>query len=165
MSDADAQRPIDDPVISIGVLAQRVGLSVSAVRKYENEGLIIAHRTDSGHRLFSLEDIKRVRNIQHMIQDLGLNIEGIRRMQALLAVLGPASLRRRDPQELSGVQRQHSPVLDDQGARLRPPGKRVPAVRGLPVRLVVHAGHQASVARPERFAERRTRRFESLCSV
>jgi MerR family transcriptional regulator/heat shock protein HspR len=84
MSEAERQQTIDDPVISIGVLAQKVGLSVSAVRKYENEGLIIAHRTDSGHRLFSLEDIRRVRNIQHMIQDLGLNIEGIRRMQALL---------------------------------------------------------------------------------
>jgi MerR family transcriptional regulator/heat shock protein HspR len=73
-----------DPVISIGVLAQKVGLSVSAVRKYENEGLIIAHRTDSGHRLFSQEDIQRVRNVQRMIQELGLNIEGIRRIQALL---------------------------------------------------------------------------------
>jgi MerR family transcriptional regulator/heat shock protein HspR len=84
MSEAIDQRTIGDPVISIGVLAQKVGLSVSAVRKYENAGLIIAYRTDSGRRLFSPEDIERVRNIQHMIQDLGLNIEGIRRMQALL---------------------------------------------------------------------------------
>ena len=73
-----------DPVISIGTLAERVGLSVSAVRKYENECLIIAHRTSSGHRLFSHEDIDRVRNIQRMIQDLGLNIKGIHRLQALL---------------------------------------------------------------------------------
>lgn len=84
MPDTTAYREIDDPLISIGVLAQQVGLSVSAVRKYENEGLIIAHRTPSGHRLFSHEDIDRVRNIQHLIQDLGLNIAGIRRMQALL---------------------------------------------------------------------------------
>ena len=84
MADLATQNDFDDPVISIGVLAQKVGLSVSAVRKYENEGLIIAHRTDSGHRLFSHEDINRVRNIQHMIQELGLNTEGIRRMQALL---------------------------------------------------------------------------------
>lgn len=70
--------------MSIGTLAEKVGLSVSAVRKYENECLIIAHRTPSGHRLFSREDIDRIRNIQHMIQDLGLNIEGIRRLQALL---------------------------------------------------------------------------------
>ena len=84
MPDAEARHDITDPVISIGVLADRVGLSVSAVRKYENEGLIIAHRAESGHRLFSHEDISRVRNIQHMIQDLGLNVEGIRRVQALL---------------------------------------------------------------------------------
>jgi DNA-binding transcriptional MerR regulator len=84
MADAATQSDFADPVISIGVLAQKVGLSVSAVRKYENEGLIIAHRTDSGHRLFSHEDVGRVRSIQHMIQELGLNTEGIRRMQALL---------------------------------------------------------------------------------
>jgi MerR family transcriptional regulator/heat shock protein HspR len=84
MADSRLQNDMDDPVISIGVLAQKVGLSVSAVRKYEREGLIIAHRTDSGHRLFSHDDISRVRNVQHMIQDLGLNIEGIRRMEALL---------------------------------------------------------------------------------
>ncbi|MGD8867125.1 MAG: MerR family transcriptional regulator [Gemmatimonadales bacterium] len=84
LPNAEEHREIEDPLISIGVLAQQVGLSVSAVRKYENEGLIIAHRTTSGHRLFSREDISRVRTIQHLIQDLRLNIEGIRRIQALL---------------------------------------------------------------------------------
>lgn len=84
MPESEAHSGLDDPVISIGVLAEKVGLSVSAVRKYENEGLVIAHRTSSGRRLFSHEDIRRVEIIQHMIQDLGLNIEGIRRMQAFL---------------------------------------------------------------------------------
>jgi MerR family transcriptional regulator/heat shock protein HspR len=98
MADASTHNEMEDPVISIGVLAQRVGLSVSAVRKYENEGLVIAHRTDSGHRLFSHEDIGRVRNIHHMIQDLGLNTEGIRRMQSLLPCwdLLPCSQETRD---------------------------------------------------------------------
>ena len=84
MSHSQVHHEIDDPVISIGVLAQRVGLSVSAVRRYETEGLIIAHRSVSGRRLYSHQDISRVQNIQHLIQDSGLNIEGIRRMQALL---------------------------------------------------------------------------------
>ncbi len=84
MPEKGPQFKIDEPMISIGVLAQKVGLSVSAVRKYENENLIIAHRTATGRRLFSHEDIHRVRNIQHMIQELGLNTEGIRRMQAIL---------------------------------------------------------------------------------
>jgi len=81
---SQSQDEIDDPVISIGVLAQKVGLSVSAVRRYENEGLIIAHRTGSGRRLFSHQDINRIQNIQHLIQDSGLNVEGIRRIQAIL---------------------------------------------------------------------------------
>ena len=73
-----------EPILTIGVAAGKLGVSESTLRLYEREGLLIAHRTDSGYRLFSHEDIDRVRNIQHLIQDLGLNIEGIRRMQALL---------------------------------------------------------------------------------
>jgi MerR family transcriptional regulator/heat shock protein HspR len=74
----------DEPIITIGTLAAKVGLSVSTLRNYENEGLIIPHRTESGHRLYSLEDVERVQNIQNLVKNLGLNIEGIRRMQALL---------------------------------------------------------------------------------
>lgn len=73
-----------DPIISIGTLARKVGLSVSAIRKYEEEGLIISHRNDSGHRLFSYEDIERLHTIQYLIKKLGFNIEGIRRMEAIL---------------------------------------------------------------------------------
>jgi len=77
-------RDILDPLISIGILAEKVGLSVSAIRKYEVAGLIIPHRTNSGHRMFSYEDITRIQVIQHMIKDIGFNTEGIRRLQALL---------------------------------------------------------------------------------
>ena len=73
-----------DPVISIGTLAKKVGLSVSAIRKYEEQGLLISHRTESGHRLFSYEDIERLRSIQHLIKEIGFNFEGIRRMQTML---------------------------------------------------------------------------------
>jgi MerR family transcriptional regulator/heat shock protein HspR len=84
--------------MSIGTLAEKVGLSESALRKYENECLIIAHRTTSGHRRFSYEDIDRVRNIQHMVQDLGVSIEGIRRLQSLLPCwdLLPCSPQKRE---------------------------------------------------------------------
>ncbi len=74
----------NDPIISIGTVAEKINASVSTIRKYEAEGLILPHRTESGHRLFSLEDIDRIRMIQHLIQERGLNIEGIRRLQALL---------------------------------------------------------------------------------
>jgi DNA-binding transcriptional MerR regulator len=77
-----------EPLISIGALADKVGLSVSAIRKYEVAGLIIPHRSPSGHRMFSYEDITRIQVIQHMIKELGFNTEGIRRLQALLPCWG-----------------------------------------------------------------------------
>jgi MerR family transcriptional regulator/heat shock protein HspR len=73
-----------EPVISIGTAASKVGLSVSALRKYEKEGLLLYHRSESGRRLLCQADIKRIRLIKHMINDLGLNLEGIRRLLALL---------------------------------------------------------------------------------
>ena len=87
-----------EPVMSIGTLAEKAGLSDSAVRKYENQCLIIAHRTSSGHRRFSHEDIDRIRNIQRMIQILGVSIEGICRLQALIPCwdLLPCDPRKRE---------------------------------------------------------------------
>jgi len=82
-NDADRVPPWE-PVISIGTAAKLVNLSVSALRKYEKEGLLIYHRSDSGRRILCQADIKRIKMIKHMIGDLGLNIEGIRRLLALL---------------------------------------------------------------------------------
>lgn len=95
---SDELDPMTDPVISIGTVARKVGLSVSTIRKYEDEGLLIPHRTTSGRRLFSHEDVDRIQMIQHMIQDLGLNMEGIRRLLALLPCwsLSPIRPRKRD---------------------------------------------------------------------
>ena len=72
------------PVISIGTAASMVGLSVSALRKYEREGLLIFYRSESGRRLLSYSDLKRIKMIQQLINQIGLNIEGIRRLLALL---------------------------------------------------------------------------------
>jgi MerR family transcriptional regulator/heat shock protein HspR len=73
-----------EPIISIGTAAAKVGLSVSAIRKYEAEGLLIYDRTPTGRRLLSRSDLRRIEIIRHMIYDLGLNMVGIRRLLALL---------------------------------------------------------------------------------
>ncbi|MHC5081497.1 MAG: MerR family transcriptional regulator [Planctomycetota bacterium] len=50
MPEEEIEDFVDDPVMSIGTLSKKLGLSVSALRKYETGGLLIPHRTDSGHR-------------------------------------------------------------------------------------------------------------------
>jgi MerR family transcriptional regulator/heat shock protein HspR len=72
------------PIISIGTAANLVGLSVSALRKYEKEGLLLFYRTPTKRRLLSRADIDRIKMIQKLINEVGLNMEGIRRILALL---------------------------------------------------------------------------------
>lgn len=96
MDDNTASLHATDPIIAIGTMAERIGISVSAIRKYEAMGLIIPYRTDSGHRLFSLEDMDRIKKILYLIQERGLNIKGIRGIQAFMPCwkLLPCSLKR-----------------------------------------------------------------------
>ena len=64
-------------VLSIGDLAARTGLSVSAIRFYEQKGLISPMRAPSGQRRFFRADIRRLSFIM-IAQQLGFSISEIR---------------------------------------------------------------------------------------
>ncbi|MEM9502298.1 MAG: redox-sensitive transcriptional activator SoxR [Pseudomonadota bacterium] len=63
-------------LIPIGEMARRTGLSVSAIRFYEEKGLIEAIRTSGNQRRFLRSDIRRVSFIL-IAQQLGLSLEDI----------------------------------------------------------------------------------------
>lgn len=63
-------------LLSIGELARRTGLSVSAIRFYEDKGLIEPLRTAGNQRRFLRSDIRRLSFIL-IVQRLGLSLEEI----------------------------------------------------------------------------------------
>lgn len=63
--------------VSIGFLAGRTGMAVSAIRYYEQQGLIHAERNAGGHRRFLRSDIRRVSFIL-IAQQMGFSLEDIR---------------------------------------------------------------------------------------
>lgn len=63
-------------LIPIGVLAKRTGLAVSAIRFYEDKGLITSQRTDGNQRRFRRSDIRRLSFIL-IAQRLGLGLPEI----------------------------------------------------------------------------------------
>jgi MerR family transcriptional regulator/heat shock protein HspR len=69
---------------AIGEAAEMLGISVPTIRLYEREGLLIAHRNESGHRLFSPEDIERIRCLRSAINEQKISIQGIRRILGML---------------------------------------------------------------------------------
>jgi len=63
--------------LSIGQLADRTGLAVSAIRYYETQGLVSAFRNAGGHRRFARSDIRRLSFVL-IAQQFGFTIEKIR---------------------------------------------------------------------------------------
>ncbi|HEX2576206.1 MAG TPA: redox-sensitive transcriptional activator SoxR [Aquihabitans sp.] len=66
-----------DQELSIGELSERSGVSASALRFYEAEGLLGAERTASGHRRYHREVLRRVAFIR-VAQQVGLSLGEIR---------------------------------------------------------------------------------------
>ena len=65
------------PVYHISVVAEIVETHPQTLRMYERMGLISPQRTRNNIRLYSEADVEQVRRIQHLTQDLGVNLAGV----------------------------------------------------------------------------------------
>jgi DNA-binding transcriptional MerR regulator len=69
----------DQPRHRIGAAARQTGVSPSALRLWERQGLVSPRRSPSGYRLYSDSDLSRLRRVRHM-RDERLNAPGILRL-------------------------------------------------------------------------------------
>jgi|ERR671935_135888 MerR family transcriptional regulator/heat shock protein HspR len=67
----------DRPRYMISVAADLVGVHPQTLRIYENKGLIRPRRTAGNTRLYSDADLERLRLIQQLTTELGLNLAGV----------------------------------------------------------------------------------------
>src|ERR671925_2384831 len=65
------------PRYMISVAAELVGMHPQTLRIYENKGLIRPKRTAGNTRLYSEADVERLRLIQRLTTELGLNLAGV----------------------------------------------------------------------------------------
>ncbi len=98
--------------LTIGALSERTGIATSALRYYEDEGLLHATRSDGGQRRYTRDVIRRVSFIR-VAQQVGLSLEEIR--EALSSLPDSRTPNQRDWERLSNSWR---PRLDAQIAML-----------------------------------------------
>jgi MerR family transcriptional regulator/heat shock protein HspR len=67
----------DRPIYMISVAADLVGMHPQTLRIYETKGLVRPKRTPGGTRLYSEADVERLRIIQRLTTELGLNLAGV----------------------------------------------------------------------------------------
>lgn len=78
------------PVFMISVAAELADMHPQTLRMYERRGLIRPRRSSKSTRLYSLADVERLRRIQYLVGECGLNLAGVERvlqMEEELAVL------------------------------------------------------------------------------
>jgi len=73
----------DRPRYMISVAADLVGMHPQTLRIYESKGLIRPKRTSGNTRLYSDADLERLRLIQQLTNELGLNLAGVEQVLEL----------------------------------------------------------------------------------
>ena len=73
----------DRGVFMISVAAELAEMHPQTLRMYEARGLIEPKRSPKGTRLYSHRDVERLRRIQEMTAELGLNLAGVERVLEL----------------------------------------------------------------------------------
>lgn len=93
-----------EPVFIISVAARLLEMHPQTLRKYEREGLIAPSRTTGNLRLYSDEDLERLRQVKYLVSERGLNLAGVqlvlevtRHLRLLQTRLGEESASRDDP--------------------------------------------------------------------
>src|SRR5438309_11923753 len=80
-------------VFMISVAAELADMHPQTLRMYEQRGLIAPKRSPKGTRLYSQADVERLRRIQEMTAELGMNLAGVERVFELEAQLAQMSAK------------------------------------------------------------------------
>lgn len=67
----------DEPCYVISIAARMVGMHAQTLRQYERVGLVEPKRTRGNVRMYSRSDVARLRQVQRLINDLGVNLAGV----------------------------------------------------------------------------------------
>lgn len=109
--------PLDQDLYFISMAARLLGMHPQTLRKYERLGLVQPTRTIGSMRLYSREELERLKLIKRLVDDAGINLAGVQRLLSVAEVvqrlrplmrdegLAARDMRRRVVQELDQLSR------------------------------------------------------------
>ena len=78
---------IDDDYFFISVAARMLGMHPQTLRKYERLGLVQPGRTIGSMRVYSRDELERLRAIKRLVDDAGINLAGVQRLLSIAEVV------------------------------------------------------------------------------
>ena len=149
MTSQDGGRPPERArgVYMISVAAELAGMHPQTLRIYEARGLITPKRSPKNTRLYSQDDVERLRRIQGLTTDLGMNLAGVEKVFELEEEM--ERMRRR----MRAFERHAEKVqqeLRSEIARVRRSMKRELVLYEPPSQSLVGPGVRIPIRRPQR---------------
>jgi MerR family transcriptional regulator/heat shock protein HspR len=108
---------VEQDLFFISMAARMLGMHPQTLRKYERLGLIQPTRTLGSMRLYSRDELERLKLIKRLVEDAGINLAGVQRLLSIAEVvqrlrplmredaLSARDTRRRVTQELDELSR------------------------------------------------------------
>jgi len=78
---------LDQDLYFISVAARMLGMHPQTLRKYERLGLVQPTRTIGSMRLYSREELERLKLIKRLVDDAGINLAGVQRLLSIAEVV------------------------------------------------------------------------------
>jgi MerR family transcriptional regulator/heat shock protein HspR len=78
---------IDEDFFFISVAARMLGMHPQTLRKYERLGLVQPNRTIGSMRVYSREELERLRAIKRLVDDGGINLAGVQRLLSIAEIV------------------------------------------------------------------------------
>jgi MerR family transcriptional regulator, heat shock protein HspR len=78
---------VSTDVFFISMAAQMLGMHPQTLRKYERLGLVQPSRTIGSMRVYSKEELERLRMIKYLVDELGINLAGVQRLLSIVEVM------------------------------------------------------------------------------
>ena len=73
----------DSDLVFISMAAEILGMHPQTLRKYERLGLVQPSRTIGSMRLYTQDELERLRTIKHFVDELGINLAGVQRLLSI----------------------------------------------------------------------------------
>ena len=73
----------DPDLVFISMAAEMLGMHPQTLRKYERLGLVQPSRTVGSMRLYTQDELERLRTIKHFVDELGINLAGVQRLLSI----------------------------------------------------------------------------------
>jgi MerR family transcriptional regulator/heat shock protein HspR len=78
---------VDQELYFISMAARMLGMHPQTLRKYERLGLVQPTRTIGSMRVYSREELERLKTIKRLVDDAGINLAGVQRLLSIAEVV------------------------------------------------------------------------------